>query len=80
MVIIIGLKCYEWASWSFQGVMPLLGWLAGVSFAAQITAIDHWLAFVILGYLGVKWVSKVLRKPIMILVVIKIRRLDRLKC
>lgn len=38
----------------FQGVMPLLGWLAGVSFAAQITAIDHWLAFVILGYLGVK--------------------------
>lgn len=34
--------------------MPLLGWLAGVSFAAQITAIDHWLAFVILGYLGVK--------------------------
>ena len=38
----------------FQGVMPLLGWLAGVSFAAQITAIDHWLAFVILDYLGVK--------------------------
>ena len=38
----------------FQGVMPLLGWLAGVSFAAQITAIVHWLAFVILGYLGVK--------------------------
>ena len=38
----------------FQGVMPLFGWLAGVSFAAQITAIDHWLAFVILGYLGVK--------------------------
>jgi len=38
----------------FQGIMPFIGWLAGVSFAEQITSIDHWLAFVILGYLGVK--------------------------
>lgn len=54
--------CYNWPKivrmsfffGLFQGVMPLLGWLVGVNFAVQITAIDHWLAFVILGYLGVK--------------------------
>lgn len=40
----------------FQGVMPLLGWLLGVSFVDFITGIDHWLAFVILGYLGSKMI------------------------
>lgn len=40
----------------FQGIMPLLGWLAGVSFSTQIAAVDHWLALLILGYLGIKMV------------------------
>ncbi len=38
----------------FQGVMPFIGWLAGVSFAEHIAPFDHWIAFVILGYLGIK--------------------------
>lgn len=46
----------------FQGIMPLIGWLAGVSFAAQIAKIDHWLAFVILGYLGGKMIVESLKK------------------
>ena len=38
----------------FQGVMPMIGyWIAGL-FAAQIKAIDHWVAFVLLGFIGGK--------------------------
>lgn len=36
----------------FQGGMPLLGYALGTRFAGSITAIDHWLAFVLLGWLG----------------------------
>lgn len=36
----------------FQGGMPLLGYALGARFSGYITAIDHWLAFVLLGWLG----------------------------
>lgn len=36
----------------FQGLMPLLGCLLGAGFAGYITAIDHWAAFLLLGWLG----------------------------
>ena len=36
----------------FQGLMPLLGWLLGSRFSLYITAIDHWIAFVLLGIIG----------------------------
>ena len=36
----------------FQGLMPLLGWLLGSRFAQYITAIDHWIAFGLLAFLG----------------------------
>jgi manganese efflux pump family protein len=29
----------------FQAIMPLLGFLAGISFTHQIETFDHWLAF-----------------------------------
>ena len=38
----------------FQGLMPLIGWLLGSSFAKYITPVDHWIAFGLLGFLGVK--------------------------
>jgi len=38
----------------FQAVMPLFGFLAGKGFAKQIQLIDHWLAFVILLFIGGK--------------------------
>ena len=38
----------------FQGGMTLLGWLLGVSFSSYITAFDHWIAFILLGFLGGK--------------------------
>ncbi len=36
----------------FQGIMPFLGWFLGVSFEKYIVAIDHWIALILLTYLG----------------------------
>lgn len=38
----------------FQGLMPLIGYFAGFSFARQIADYDHWIAFVLLGGIGAK--------------------------
>lgn len=36
----------------FQGLMPTIGFVLGVQFKDKITAIDHWIAFVLLGCIG----------------------------
>lgn len=36
----------------FQGAMPLLGWVLGISFESYIKSIDHWVAFILLGFIG----------------------------
>ena len=38
----------------FQALMPVIGYFAGYSFASQITTYDHWIAFILLGIIGVK--------------------------
>lgn len=38
----------------FQGFMPLIGYFAGVGVGEYITSFDHWIAFVLLGGIGVK--------------------------
>jgi manganese efflux pump family protein len=38
----------------FQFLMPIVGWLAGVKLADQISEYDHWAAFLLLGYVGGK--------------------------
>ena len=40
----------------FQGIMPLVGWLLGTQFERYITSIDHWIAFVLLAYIGGKMI------------------------
>lgn len=40
----------------FQALMPLIGWAAGQLFSGYITAFDHWVAFVLLGYIGAKMI------------------------
>ena len=40
----------------FQAVMPLLGWLGINSFSSSFQAFDHWIAFGLLGFLGVKMI------------------------
>lgn len=36
----------------FQGIMPVIGWLLGSSFKIYIESYDHWVAFLILLFLG----------------------------
>lgn len=41
---------------AFQAIMPLIGWLLGTQFERYITPVDHWVAFVLLGYIGGKMI------------------------
>lgn len=36
----------------FQALMPFLGYLLGITFFSLITSIDHWIAFVLLVFIG----------------------------
>ncbi len=38
----------------FQALMPFIGWLVGSQFEKYITAYDHWIAFVLLCFIGGK--------------------------
>lgn len=46
----------------FQGLMPLFGYLLGVQFQSYITAIDHWIAFILLGIIGGNMIHEALSK------------------
>ena len=46
----------------FQALMPLIGYLLGVQFQAKITAIDHWIAFVLLILIGGNMIREALGK------------------
>lgn len=45
----------------FQGLMPLIGWLLGTRFEQYISSVDHWVAFVLLGFIGGKMIYEALR-------------------
>ena len=36
----------------FQALMPLIGYLLGTQFESFITSVDHWIAFVLLSFIG----------------------------
>jgi len=40
----------------FQGLMPLIGWYAGIEIASYIKKIDHWIAFILLAFIGLKMI------------------------
>ena len=40
----------------FQAVMPLIGYLAGISLNKYITSYDHWIAFILLAFIGGKMI------------------------
>ena len=42
----------------FQALMPLVGWALGVQFQNLITSLDHWIAFFLLGFLGVNMIRE----------------------
>ena len=41
----------------FQAGMPLIGFLLGSTFEGLVTKIDHWIAFVLLGFIGAKMIK-----------------------
>lgn len=43
---------------TFQAIMPLIGYLLGVQFQSKISAIDHWLAFIMLGLIGLSFIKE----------------------
>lgn len=46
----------------FQALMPTIGWLLGSAFKDLITAVDHWIAFVLLGIIGINMIREALNK------------------
>ena len=46
----------------FQAAMPFLGWLLGRQFESYITAVDHWVAFGLLAFIGGKMIFEVLKR------------------
>ena len=46
----------------FQALMPLIGYFLGKSFEKYVTAVDHWIAFVLLGAIGFNMVKEAFSK------------------
>ena len=46
----------------FQAFMPLVGWALGMQFEQYITSIDHWIAFILLAFLGGKMIVEALKE------------------
>jgi manganese efflux pump family protein len=46
----------------FQFMMPLVGWLAGLTVVNFIDGFDHWIAFALLAYVGGKMIWEGLEK------------------
>lgn len=52
--------CGAWFG-GFQALMPAVGYLLGVNFKKYITAIDHWIAFVLLDLIGFNMIREALK-------------------
>ena len=44
----------------FQALMPLAGYMLGVSFSSLVQNVDHWIAFSLLGLIGVNMIREAL--------------------
>ena len=42
----------------FQALMPFVGWALGSQFEQYIESVDHWIAFVLLAFIGGKMVCE----------------------
>ena len=51
------MTCGIWFG-GFQALMPAIGYLLGSRFEQYITAVDHWIAFTLLGFIGVSMVME----------------------
>lgn len=45
----------------FQAAMPLVGWFLGSQFQQYIAAFDHWVAFALLAFVGIKMIIEAIK-------------------
>jgi len=50
-----------WHFGLFQALMPIIGWLAGLSIEHWIAPVDHWIAFGLLAAIGGKMIYEALK-------------------
>ena len=55
------MTCGLWFG-GFQALMPTIGFFLGTLFAEAIQAIDHWVAFVLLGIIGINMLKEAFEK------------------
>lgn len=53
--------CGAWFG-GFQALMPLIGFFLGALFASAIEAVDHWVAFGLLGIIGFNMLKEAFKK------------------
>ena len=41
-----------------QALMPLIGYLLGIGFQSTIESVDHWIAFILLGLIGLNMIKE----------------------
>lgn len=46
----------------FQAAMPMAGWIIGKAGAGIINAVDHWIALILLGYIGISMIVEARKK------------------
>jgi putative Mn2+ efflux pump MntP len=51
-----------WHFGFFQALMPVIGWYAGLSVRTYIEKYDHWIAFGLLTFVGVKMIREALQR------------------
>lgn len=56
--VIIIASCFGF----FQALMPFLGWLVGTQFESIIVSVDHWVAFLLLAFIGAKMIVESFNK------------------
>lgn len=48
---------------SVEAITPLFGWAIGLMASSYMAAVDHWIAFTVLGFLGLKMAWSGLTRP-----------------
>ena len=55
------MTCGVWFG-GFQALMPTIGFFLGTLFADAIEAVDHWVAFILLGIIGINMLKEAFEK------------------
>lgn len=48
---------------TFQGILPVIGWFMGTGIKSYVEGVDHWIAFILLAYLGGKMIYEGITMP-----------------